>query len=514
MHSSEPRRPESFRTPAALAFIVFGLAPMAFGQSAWTSLAKDAHHEAASTTASQALNTIHWQTPVDLHPQDSGRRAADRPDGAGDLLIHYGSPLITAANTVIVPVKTGTTGGFRVEAHKAGSGNLIWGTPTDYILPPSNGWTPVFGPALNAKRLYFPAAGGTVGFRDDPDSPTGTQGRLVFYGAANYQANPAGFASSVYINTPLTTDGSGDVYFGFLVDGASPLAGLTTGIARIGSDGQGTWVSVTTAASDSTMTEVPFNCAPALSRDGTTLYVAVSNGNAGYLVALNSTTLAPVARMRLKDPKSGQDSWIDDDSSASPTTGPDGDVYYGVLENPFPENNDRGWLLHFDANLSRVKTPGAFGWDETASLVPSSIVSSYTGTSSYLLMTKYNNYAGIGSGNGENKIAILDPNATEMDPITGVTVMNEVLTILGPTPTPPEGVREWCINSAAVDIPGKSVLANNEDGNLYRWDLTSNTLSQKVALTAGIGEAYTPTVIGMDGTAYAINDAILFAVGN
>jgi hypothetical protein len=35
-----------------------------------------------------------------------------------------------------------------------------------------------------------------------------------------------------------------------------------------------------------------------------------------------------------------------------------------------------------------------------------------------------------------------------------------------------------------------------------------------VALTAGIGEAYTPTVIGVDGTVYAINDAIMFATGN
>ena len=129
-------------------------------------------------------------------------------------------------------------------------------------------------------------------------------------------------------------------------------------------------------------------------------------------------------------------------------------------------------------------------------------------------MTKYNNYIDIGTGDGENKIAILDPNATEKDPITGVTVMNEVITILGPTPNPDGGVKEWCINSAAVDIPGKSVMANSEDGNLYRWDLTNNTLSQKIALTAGIGEAYTPTVIGVDGTAYAINDAILFAIGN
>ena len=37
------------------------------------------------------------------------------------------------------------------------------------------------------------------------------------------------------------------------------------------------------------------------------------------------------------------------------------------------------------------------------------MVPSYPGTSRYLLMTKYNNYAGVG-GDGVNKIAVLDPN--------------------------------------------------------------------------------------------------------
>jgi len=38
-------------------------------------------------------------------------------------------------------------------------------------------------------------------------------------------------------------------------------------------------------------------------------------------------------------------------------------------------------------------------------------------------------------------------------------------------------------------------------------------LSENVQLSPGIGEAYTPTVIGADGTAYAINQAVLDAVG-
>jgi hypothetical protein len=131
-------------------------------------------------------------------------------------------------------------------------------------------------------------------------------------------------------------------------------------------------------------------------------------------------------------------------------------------------------------------------------------------------MTKYNNYAGVGTGNGKNRIAILDPNATQKDPILPrVLVMKEVITILGVTPDPnwPGGVKEWCINTAAVDPFTNSILANSEDGNLYRWDLISNSLTQVITLSSGIGEAYTPTVIGADGTAYAINEAVLDAIG-
>jgi hypothetical protein len=133
-------------------------------------------------------------------------------------------------------------------------------------------------------------------------------------------------------------------------------------------------------------------------------------------------------------------------------------------------------------------------------------------------MTKYNNYVETG-GDGVNKIAILDPHASMTDPISGATVMKEVLTIAGPTPDAeftnsfPNAVREWCINTAAIDPFTKSVLANNEDGKLYRWDLTSNKLIQTATLTSGIGEAYTPTIIGVDGIVFAINNATLYAVG-
>jgi hypothetical protein len=150
--------------------------------------------------------------------------------------------------------------------------------------------------------------------------------------------------------------------------------------------------------------------------------------------------------------------------------------------------------------------------------VPSNLVPSYHGSSSYLLFTKYNNYAGRGpGGNGHNKVAVIDPGASMTDPITGATVMKEVITILGQTLDPPGNstgaVREWCINSAAIDPFTKSAIVNSEDGVIYRWDFTTNTFTQRLRLTAGVAEAYTPTVIGVDGTAYAINDAVLYAVG-
>ena len=87
----------------------------------------------------------------------------------------------------------------------------------------------------------------------------------------------------------------------------------------------------------------------------------------------------------------------------------------------------------------------------------------------------------------------------------------------GPTPDAsvpdhPLAVREWCINTAAVDPTTRSAFVNNEDGKLYRWDLVTGALAESVALTTGIGEAYTPTTIGPGGTVYAINTATLFAV--
>lgn len=476
-------------------------------QPEWRGYGGDEQHNAQSPVAAQNMNRIRWQTPVDLDPQRQ----------EGELLIHYGSIMITAANTVLMPVKTGATGGFRVEAHDGATGALLWKHSTGYILPPHD-WTPSFPAHLTAQnKLAFAGPGGTVKLRTKPDSATGKMRHLVFYGRDNYKADKAAYDANVMIDTPITADDAGDLYFGFVVLGQTP-ANLASGIARISSTGQGTWISAGNAANDQTITQVAMNCAPAISRDQATVYITVTNGGSGYLVGLDATTLQPIYRAALNDPSSGQPAYIIDDSSAAPTVGPDGDVYYGVLENPFPNHDDRGWLLHFDSTLATQKTPGSFGWDATVSVVPTSAVPSYHGTSPYLLMSKYNNYYGIGPyGDGHNKIAILDPDASQQDEYSNATVMQEILTITDPNQYPgePQGsVYEWCINSAVVDPIGKSIIANAEDGTAYRWDLTTNTLANVVPLNPPEPEAYTSTIIGPDSTVYVTNNGMLYAIGN
>ena len=64
-----------------------------------TTFAGNAQHTSSYAAPAQSLNTFKWIASIDLN-------------NTGDL-IHYGAPLVTAANTVLVPVKTGAAGGFQ-----------------------------------------------------------------------------------------------------------------------------------------------------------------------------------------------------------------------------------------------------------------------------------------------------------------------------------------------------------------------------------------------------------------
>ena len=254
------------------------------------SFAGNAQHTAIYQVPSQNLNTIHWSTTIDFN--NSGAQA------------HYGAPLISSANTVIVPVKTANNG-FQVKAFYGATGG------GKYTLSTINSSVPRLDSRLSTNlasspsgtRLYYGGAGGTIYYIDNPDSSAhGAAVRKVFYTSlSNYLANAARFNSTIFVNTPITADSSGNIFFGFRVQGTAPAPLSTTqsGFARIDASGNASYVLAGNAANDSNIGRDSHNSAPALSYDETTLYVVVKSRSTqyyGYLLGLDSSTLTTNTR--------------------------------------------------------------------------------------------------------------------------------------------------------------------------------------------------------------------------
>ena len=182
----------------------------ASGQS---SFASNSQHTSDYGPRAQSQNAVHWTTSIDLN-------------NAGGFA-HYGQPLVTPANNIFVPVKIGASSGFEINVFNAGTGAPIYSLSTDYIAPSSEwivSYQPVLATDATGTRLYYPGAGGTVYYIDNVDSVNHSAPvQQVFYTSlTNYQANASAFNSTIYIDTPITADTSGNIFFGFRVEGTAP----------------------------------------------------------------------------------------------------------------------------------------------------------------------------------------------------------------------------------------------------------------------------------------------------
>ena len=163
---------------------------------------------------------------------------------------------------------------------------------------------------------------------------------------------------------------------------------------------------------------------------------------------------------------------MSDNSTASPMIGPDGDVYFGVLESPSARTTTAAGCCTSPATLRRSKTPGAFGWDITPSVVPRAMVPSLTRA-----RPRYSDFHQVQPlcrhrrRRRREQARRARPRTTSMvDPVSGATVMKEVLTIAGVTPD--EGPSADISQRGArvvhqhrrVDPATGSVLVNSEDG--------------------------------------------------
>src|SRR5262249_54474689 len=161
-----------------------------------------------------------------------------------------GVPLITPSNTVIAPVRAAA--GFQISAYEGATGRLKYTLTNDYLLPtlPTNSWIPVYQPVIanppSGPRLYYAGAGGTIYYITNLDSDTpGPPVHECFYtNLAGYNLNATSYNNTIFINTPMTADSNGTIFFGFRVQQTAPAPLNTTqsGFARIDPEGSSIYV--------------------------------------------------------------------------------------------------------------------------------------------------------------------------------------------------------------------------------------------------------------------------------
>lgn len=463
-------------------------------------------------------------------------------------------------------------------------GQLVekWNFETDWKPVPYGSlfhgpaWEPVFHPALAGNLLYVPGAGGSV-FK--LDRTTGAVlARVNPFGPAvdrdTFTAGPltADVVGNIYYNAIRLAHGQGwnaDVVGSWLVkiapNGSFATAAFTSLVpdAPLANDKcVGTFATNTLPWPPSPDAEAPLipcgtqrpgiNVAPAVAPDGTIYTVSVAHltSRTAYLIAVNPN-LTPKWAASLRDrfhdgcdvliPPSGTPGGcragahlgvdpaqnrpgagrILDDSTASPTIGPDGSIFLGTYTR---FNYAQGHLMKF-SSAGVYQGAYEFGWDITPSI--------YVHDGTYSVVTKDNRYGEEEVGSYCEDPVICPPDRNVNNPsYPEAYYITQISKDLVPewkwqNTNPLSCSRdangqitcvsdhthgfEWCVNAAAVDRNG-NVFANSEDGNLYVIQ-QGGVLRDSLFLQLAIGAAYTPLSIGSDGKIYTQNAGHLFVVG-
>ena len=255
--------------------------------------------------------------------------------------------------------------------------------------------------------------------------------------------------------------------------GATP-AHLSSGIARIDANGHATWITARGRRGQPDRHRRGHELCPGPVARGRTVYIIVTTKAGGILVGLNAATLRPRFHVTLKDPVNGKPAVI---SQLGPP--PRWSARWGRvlrrLGNPLSSHDIRGWLPHYNSNLTREKIPGSFGGTRLCPWCPLSAVPSYHGSSPYLLVSKYDNYIFGRAGKRSQRSCRAGSGVSQKDPLLQGQDHEVQTSILSPDQSPgrPPARYEWCMNSAVVDTADDSVFVNSEDGILYRWDLAT-----------------------------------------
>jgi hypothetical protein len=460
------------------------------------------------------------------------------------------------------------------------NGNLVpvWNFASDWKPAPyskvANGpaWEPVFHAVLAGSYIYVPGAGGSIyklnkttgallahiaPLGSDPDTflsgpPAADAAGNIYYHASKFVHGNAWNSDVLgsWLVKVAPNDTASFVTYASLNPGAPSGNDKCLGIFK---DNQLPWPPTPDAVPGTTTcgTQRPgLNSGIGIAPDGT-LYTGTTahfSDRTSYLLAVNSN-LTPKWTASLRDRftdgcnvllppngtiggcRAGAPIGVDpaqnrpgagrviDDSTAAPTVGPDGAVFFGVYTR---YNWFQGHLMKFSA-AGQFQGAWQFGWDMTPNI--------YAHDGTYSVIFKENHYSDGGSYC--NVDSFCPPDRTASNPSYPeayfITQLSKNLTqewqyqntnplscnrnpdgTVSCVSDHPNGF-EWCINASAVDSNG-AVYVNSEDGGLYVVN-QGGTLKDHMFLDLAIGAAYTPLSIGSDGKIYTQNDGHLFVVG-